>query len=191
MKILRAGDHKRMPWKNGKGETVEIAVFPPDASVNDFDWRISMATVAADGPFSIFAGVDRTLAILDGNGMVLDIEGSQPVLLTSASDPLAFAADIPVDARLENGAITDLNVMTRRNGLAHTLIRIDLAGARTVPLASSTCLFLCHRGALSFRWHGETGALAAGDALLIEDAAGTALEIDGEARSYLASVTIR
>ncbi|NKL04450.1 HutD family protein [Rhizobium leguminosarum] len=189
MRILRAGGHKRMPWKNGKGETVEIAVFPPGASINDFDWRISMATVAEDGPFSIFPGIDRTLAILDGNGMVLDVAGSSPVLLTTASDPLAFPADIPVAARLEDGAITDLNVMTRRDGLAHTLIRIDVDHSKTVRLSSSTCLFLCHRGALSFRRDSETGALAAGDALLIEDAAATVLKIDGEARCYLASIT--
>ena len=189
MRILRAGDHKRMPWKNGKGETVEIAVFPADASINDFDWRISMATVAEDGPFSIFPGIDRTLAILDGNGMVLDVEGSSPVLLTTASDPLAFPADIPVAARLEHGAITDLNVMTRRDGLAHTLIRIDVDGSKTVPLSPATCLLLCHRGALSFRRDGETGTLAAGDALLIKATAATALKIDGEARCYLASIT--
>ncbi|MGO7276023.1 HutD family protein (plasmid) [Rhizobium ruizarguesonis] len=189
MRILRAGDHKRMPWKNGKGETVEIAVFPPDASINDFDWRISMATVAEDGPFSIFPGIDRTLAILDGNGMVLDVDGRSPVPLTTASNPLAFPADVPVAARLEDGAITDLNVMTRRDGLTHTLIRIDVDGSKAVPLPPSTCLLLCHRGALSFRRNGETGALAAGDALLIEDAAATVLKIDGEARCYLASIT--
>ncbi|MBY5349038.1 HutD family protein [Rhizobium leguminosarum] len=189
MRILRAGDHKRMPWKNGNGETVEIAVFPPDASINDFEWRISMATVAEDGPFSIFPGIDRTLAILDGNGMVLDVEGRSPVPLTTASDPLAFPADIPVAARLEDGTITDLNVMTRRDGLSHTLIRIDVDGSKTVPLRPSTCLFLCHRGALSFRRDPELGALAAGDALLIEEAAATVLEIDGEARCYLASIT--
>ncbi|MEI1248207.1 HutD/Ves family protein [Rhizobium aouanii] len=189
MRMLRAGDHKRMPWKNGKGETVEIAVFPPGASINDFDWRISMATVAEDGPFSIFPGIDRTLAILDGNGMLLDVAGSTPVLLTTSSDPLAFPADIPVAARLQDGTITDLNVMTRRDGLAHTLIRIDVDGSKTMPLPPSTCLFLCHRGALSFRRDGETGALAAGDALLIENAAAIALEIDGEAKCYLASIT--
>ncbi|MBY5807134.1 HutD family protein (plasmid) [Rhizobium leguminosarum bv. trifolii] len=188
MRILRAGDHKRMPWKNGKGETVEIAVFPPDASINDFDWRISMATVAEDGPFSIFPGIDRTLAILDGNGMVLDVAGT-PVLLTTASDPRAFPADVSVAARLEDGAITDLNVMTRRDGLAHTLFRIDVDGSKTVQLPPSTCLLLCHRGTLSFRRNGETGTLAAGDALLIEATTATALEIDGEARCYLASIT--
>jgi environmental stress-induced protein Ves len=118
VRILRASDHKRMPWKNGGGETVEIAVSPEDAGLAGFDWRVSMATVATDGPFSIFPGIDRTLAILDGNGMVLDIDGSAPVLLTTAGDPLAFPADIPVAARLRDGAITDLNVMTRREGLA-------------------------------------------------------------------------
>ncbi|MBX5155887.1 HutD family protein [Rhizobium sp. NZLR8] len=188
MRILRAGDYKRMPWKNGGGETVEIAVSPEDAGLAGFDWRVSMATVAADGPFSIFPGIDRTLAILDGNGMVLDIEGRTPALLTTAGDPLAFPADIPVAAMLEDGAITDLNVMTRRDGLAHTLIRIDIAGGKTVPLPSSTCLLLCHRGTLSFRRDGETGALAAGDALLINNAAGTVLEIDGEAKCYLAAI---
>nr|WP_206119728.1 HutD family protein [Rhizobium laguerreae] len=178
-----------MPWKNGKGETVEIAVFPPDASIDDFDWRISMATVAEDGPFSIFPGIDRTLAILDGNGMVLDVAGSSAVLLTTASDPLAFPADIPVAARLEDGTITDLNVMTRRDGFSHMLIRIDVDGSKTAPLPPSTCLLLCHRGALSFRRDGETGALAAGDALLVTDTAATVLEIDGEARCYLALIT--
>ena len=189
MKILRASDHKRMPWKNGGGETVEIAVSPEGSGLASFDWRVSMATVATDGPFSIFPGIDRTLAILDGNGMVLDIEGSTPVLLTTASDPLAFPADIPVAARLQDGAITDLNVMTRRDGLAHRLVRIDVDGSSTLPLPPSTCLFLCHGGALSFRRGGETGALADGDALLIEDAAAIALEVDGEAKCYLASIT--
>ncbi|MBB4236932.1 HutD family protein [Rhizobium esperanzae] len=188
MRILRAGDYKRMPWKNGGGETVEIAVSPEDAGLAGFDWRVSMATVATDGPFSIFPGIDRTLAILDGNGMVLDIEGRAPALLTTASDPLAFPADIPVAARLQDGAITDLNVMTRRARLAHTLIRIDIDGGTSVPLTSTTCLLLCHRGALSFRRDSESGALSAGDALLIADAAGTALELDGQARCYLVSI---
>lgn len=188
MRILRAADHKRMPWKNGGGETVEIAVSPEEAGLAGFDWRVSMATVAADGPFSIFPGIDRTLAILDGNGMVLDIEGMAPALLTVASDPLAFPADIPVTAKLQDGAITDLNVMTRRDGIDHGLVRIEIAGGKTVPLMSPTCLLLCHRGTLSFRHGDEAGALAAGDALLIENQEEGALEIDGDAKCYLVSI---
>ncbi|OWV74698.1 HutD-family protein [Rhizobium sp. R339] len=189
MRILRASDHKRMPWKNGGGETVEIAVSPEEAVLAGFDWRVSMATVATDGPFSIFPGIDRTLVILDGNGMALDIEGRAPVLLTMASDPLAFPADVPVAARLQDGAITDLNVMTRRQGLAHRLSRIELDGSSSMLLPAPTCLLLCHSGALSFRRGDETGALAAGDALLIENAAGAELEIDGDAKCYLVSIT--
>lgn len=87
MKILRAGDYKRMPWKNGGGQTTEIAVFPPHASVEDFGWRISMATVGEDGPFSVFPGVDRTLSILSGEGIELTIAERPSVVLASPSEP--------------------------------------------------------------------------------------------------------
>jgi environmental stress-induced protein Ves len=93
MRILRAGDHRRMPWKNGKGETVEIAVFPESASVDTFDWRISMAPVVSDGPFSIFPGIDRTLSILTGDGMMLSVEGMAPTILGRKSVPFSFAGD--------------------------------------------------------------------------------------------------
>jgi uncharacterized protein len=51
MRVLTPSDYKRMPWKNGGGETTEIAVFPPGASLDAIAWRLSMASVAADGPF--------------------------------------------------------------------------------------------------------------------------------------------
>ncbi|WP_313061205.1 HutD/Ves family protein, partial [Agrobacterium cavarae] len=123
MRRLRASEYKRMPWKNGKGETVEIAVFPPGASIDAFEWRISMASVANDGAFSLFPEIDRTLSILSGHGMSLTIGAAAPVLLTIESDPLRFAADVHVDATLVDGAITDLNVMTRRGRFAHSVER--------------------------------------------------------------------
>lgn len=141
MTLLRASGYKRMPWKNGGGETVEIAVFPPDASVDDFDWRISMATVASNGPFSIFPGIDRTLSILEGNGMVLAIAANNPLLLTIESAPLPFPADVPVNATLYNGPIVDLNVMTRRSTFRHSVQKrsgtffADAAGNTTLILA--------------------------------------------------------
>ncbi len=125
-----------MPWKNGKGETVEIAVFPPGASMDAFEWRISMASVANDGAFSLFPEIDRTLSILSGHGMSLTIDAAAPVLLTMESDPLRFAADVPVDATLVDGAITDLNVMTRRGRFAHSVER----------RASSFSVHGCERG---------------------------------------------
>ncbi len=66
MRMIRSSDYRRMPWKNGGGETVEIAIAPAGASLDAFDWRISMACVASSGPFSRLPGIDRTLAVLAG-----------------------------------------------------------------------------------------------------------------------------
>lgn len=95
MRILRASEYKTMPWKNGGGVTVEIAIHPPGASVDAFDWRVSMATVAQDGPFSSFPGVDRTLAIIEGNGLALAISGHEPVALTTKSTPCPLPPMFP------------------------------------------------------------------------------------------------
>lgn len=128
MRILRAVDHRRMPWKNGKGETVEIAVFPEDASVDTFDWRISMAPVVSDGPFSVFPGIDRTLSILTGDGMMLSVEGMAPTVLGRKSMPFSFAGDAKTEAALQVGPITDLNVMTRRGRFSHRVMRAEQGG---------------------------------------------------------------
>ncbi|MFG6084091.1 HutD family protein [Paracoccus litorisediminis] len=123
IRVLRASDHRRMPWKNGRGETVEIAVFPEAAGLDDFQWRVSMAGVTEDGEFSIFPGIDRTLAVLSGEGIELHVAGRGPQRLTRDYDPLAFPADAPTAARLVQGPITDLNVMTRRGQYSHRLAR--------------------------------------------------------------------
>ena len=94
-RILRSPDHRRMPWKNGRGETTEIAVHPAGASIDDFGWRVSMAGVAEDGDFSLFPGIDRTLAVLTGAGIELQVQGQGLHRLTPATAPLAFPADVP------------------------------------------------------------------------------------------------
>lgn len=125
MKIFKAVDYKRMPWKNSGGETAEIAVFPKDASLDAFEWRISMATVASDGPFSSFADIDRTLTILSGEGMELEIDGER-LALTPASQPHHFPADVATTATLLGGTVIDLNVMTRRTRCTHRVERLKL-----------------------------------------------------------------
>lgn len=170
MHVLRASDHKRMPWKNGGGETVEIAVFPPNATVDDFDWRISMATVASNGPFSIFPQIDRTLSILDGRGMSLSIDGAGPVLLTTNSEPLSFAADVPVDATLANGAITDLNVMTRRGRFGHRVERM-IGSFSISPAKQNETVLILSTGAIAISSNGQNIELGRLDAAFLDGAA--------------------
>jgi len=170
MQILRSGAHLRMPWKNGGGETCEIAVSPPGASLDTLDWRVSMAVVAQDGPFSLFPGIDRTLCILDGAGLELHFSGGGARTLTQDSAPLHFAADIAVQARLLAGAITDLNVMTRRGRFLHRVRRVTLDADPTWLQVSSAMLLLCGHGLVACDVDGSSLQLSARDALLVRDA---------------------
>lgn len=154
MKLLRQADYKRMPWKNGGGETTEIAVSPPTAGLDDFDWRISMALVKGDGPFSIFPGIDRTLSILEGNGMRLTIDGAR-FDLKLASAPLPFAGDVTTDAVLLDGAITDLNVMTRRGAYRHQVQRFDLTGEMTITCDATVVVVLSGEGTFDITSPGK------------------------------------
>ena len=144
MRLLRAAARTPVPWKNGGGVTSEIAVSPPGASFDDFDWRISMARVDADGPFSSFPDIDRTLTILSGT-MTLDIDGSV-VRLDAGSPPCRFDGAAAVMGTVA-GPVHDLNTMTRRRSCRHlvTVLRIDrdlrLPARRTVRL-----LFACDAG---------------------------------------------
>jgi uncharacterized protein len=122
LKIIRASDCLTTPWKNGGGSTTEIAAEPAGASLDTFDWRISMAQVASDGPFSEFPDIDRTLAVVKGNGLALTIGSAPAVMLGCGSDPISFAGDVATSARLIAGEIIDLNVMTRRRRYDHRLL---------------------------------------------------------------------
>lgn len=184
MKILRAADHKRMPWKNGGGETVEIAVFPAQASLDDFGWRISMATVTTDGPFSAFLGVDRTLSILSGAGMELDIAGHPPIVLDGETRPYFFQADLETSARLINGPITDLNVMTRRTAFGHTVERRQ--GPGSMSSAPGHRLLLCMTGKLTIESDFQEAVLKPLDALFLEP--GEAASVTGNERFFLITI---
>ena len=180
MHILRASDYKQMPWKNGGGVTTEIAVAPVDAGVGDFNWRISMAKVGADGAFSSFENVDRILTILDGQGMHLDVAGMTPVRLTAASEPFAFPGDVPTSATLVAGSITDLNVMTRRGGWTSTVEKLTVQGALAVTADANVSIIFCCGGSLEIPDHQSV--LDKHDALFIDAANGiAAISIRGSA----------
>lgn len=181
MKILRAADYRRMPWKNGGGETVEIAIFPEGAGLDTFHWRVSTATIAEDGDFSIFSNVDRTLSILEGDGIELASEVRDPVLLTQISAPYTFPADAPASARLMGGKVIDLNVMTRRRRFCHAVEAV--AGSATLTCGSGLMLILCHRGVIDIHNAGNSGNLAPLDCAVI--ASGTSAVLSGEASGFV------
>ncbi|MFZ4832046.1 HutD family protein [Rouxiella sp. Mn2063] len=111
------------PWRNGGGETREIFSFPVGATA--FDWRASIATIAQDGPFSAFPGIDRSITLLSGAGVHLfatgESSGEVDHLLSSPGEPFAFSGDTALDSRLLADVTTDFNIMTRR-GVCHSSV---------------------------------------------------------------------
>jgi len=117
-RVIRNADLVRVPWKNGGGITAEVAAFPEGSRFETFGWRLSMADVASDGPFSSFPGIDRTLIVVEGDGIELDVEGIV-YPLDAANPKLSFSGDDITTGRLLSGPIRDLNVMTRRGQFRH------------------------------------------------------------------------
>jgi environmental stress-induced protein Ves len=134
-RVLRNADLVRVPWKNGHGTTAEVAAFPESSGFDTFGWRISMADVASDGPFSIFPGIDRTLIVVEGDGIELDVEGIA-YRLDGTSPKLSFSGDDITTGRLLSGPIRDLNVMTRRRQFRH---RTRFVESGVALLAEETC----------------------------------------------------
>jgi environmental stress-induced protein Ves len=147
VRLLRASDHKAAAWKNGRGTTREIAAFPPGAGYDDFGWRVSMASVASSGSFSIFAGFDRVLTVLSGSMSLLAV-GRDPIVMNSSSDPFAFPGDLGIHARLSDGPVEDVNVMTRRGQFNASVARVPIRGDDTdQPITiDPTLICLCESG---------------------------------------------
>lgn len=137
-----------MPWKNGGGETTEIVADPEGAGLEDFAWRLSAARVARDGPFSLFPGIDRTLAVLAGGGLELETAGAR-VRLTPADAPFSFLGDEPAEGRLLGSPVDDLNIMTRRGMARHRMRRIRVEGGLRLETGAAILLLFCVEGAIS------------------------------------------
>ena len=109
MTPLRIDDVSRQPWHNGGGRTRELLAWP-DAS--RWRFRISVADIETDGPFSAFPGVQRWFALVDGAGIELTIDGL-PKRATRDGVPLSFSGAAVTTCRLLDGPTLDLNLMLR------------------------------------------------------------------------------
>ncbi|MFD4320705.1 HutD family protein [Streptomyces sp. NPDC058548] len=142
-------------WRNGGGTTREIASRPTGAE--DFGWRASVADIDRDGPFSAFGGVDRTLTLLAGNGVLLTSPGVFERLPARAGEPVTFSGDLALSAELPGGGCRVLNIMARRG---QWTAQVEPVTGRVVPPSGHAGVFYVLHG----RWQtGQDGhALASG-----------------------------
>jgi environmental stress-induced protein Ves len=168
--LLTPDDYRSMPWKNGAGRTTEIAVHPAGAALDAFDWRVSIADVARDGPFSAFPGVDRTLVLLEGAGMRL-AGAEDAASLTTPFVPHDFRGDEAVDCTLVAGPCRDFNAMFRRGRGHGSVAVVRGSGAPFDP--KQFRLAYAAKGLHECRIAGQSAhRLAEGHALVAEPARG-------------------
>jgi len=191
MRLLRTADYRRMPWKNGGGETIEMMVSPAGASFETFDWRISMAHVGAPGDFSLFPNVDRTLSVIAGAGLVLRFAGRDAVSLDRHATPFSFAGDVVVDSALIDGPIDDLNVMTRRDRCRHRATRQTLSAVTQLTWQCDVGIVVTIDREVEISAEKIDATLAPKDALILEQTDAKTLTVTprGDADVFLIEIS--
>ncbi len=142
-----------MPWRNGGGTTTEIAREP--LASDRFLYRVSIADVATDGPFSSFAGYDRHILLIEGEGMTLDCGAQGRIELTTLFAPRSFSGDWEVHGTLAAGPVRDFNLMVDRAEACSSLEVHVLEAPLELP-AGALCLVHVLEGALEGADHGDT-----------------------------------
>lgn len=104
MILFTKKNFKEMLWSNGRGKTLELYSLQ-----TPFVFRLSVATVEQNGPFSIYPMIDRTLILIDGDGFILNDK-----LLNKQFSPISFQGEEKIDCSLINGTCKDFNVMVDR-----------------------------------------------------------------------------
>ncbi len=129
---LRCEQYRSMPWRNGMGVSREIAREP--GSGDEFRWRLSLATVAGNGPFSNYAGYRRSVTLIEGGGFQLAIPGQDPLVLDRLGATGLFPGDARAHCTLINGPCTDISLMVRDPGTIVSVIRVEGVQPHNVPL---------------------------------------------------------
>ena len=178
--LLQPSAYQRTRWKNDGGWTTELARRNDDAG--GFLWRVSIAEIERDGPFSAFPGIERDLLLLEGNGIELDI-GEEPARrLARRFERVHFNGEAEVQCRLLAGPTRDFNVMARRDAIVADVGARPLVGSMLLfPEPGAEWFIHVHAGTLALRRDGTSVEATAGDSLLADGEGGRiVLEGGGE-----------
>lgn len=166
-RVIPANEYRRERWKNGTGWTREIVRMP---ETGDWDWRLSIAEIEQDGPFSVFPGIDRELVLIRGNGLRLRFSDGEVRELQPLHARLRFAGEREVRGELLEGPTHDFNLMWRRDAVVAELLHRPLVGPMlffTEPGATWAIHLLA--GQAQFDQASQLPPLWAGDTALLSD----------------------
>ncbi|GAA4156782.1 HutD/Ves family protein [Leifsonia shinshuensis] len=176
MKLLSRASREVRPWKNACGVSEDIIVAPTVDASGDPSWRVALATVDRDVPFSSFRGMDRILMPISGAGMELAVDGEFKRLPRYSI--LSFRGEASVAARNVRTPAQDINVMIDRSAGAAAMARRYVVGSTPLRRAADGQVTVIVALAPTLRHNGKP--LRIGDALLLDDTDGGYLTGFGE-----------
>ena len=135
-RLIRSIDVPAQRWRNGGGMTRELFA-GPETGTGEWQFRISVADIETDGPFSAYPGVQRWFTVLQGTGVELTIDGAAQ-RLHRGDEPVHFDGAAAVNCRLLDGPTRDLNLMLRR---ASGRLESAVDGQAWSPAAAQCGLF--------------------------------------------------
>ena len=175
MEIIRFADLKAEPWRNGGGVTRQIASRPAPASpVQDgagdggWDWRVSIADVTKAGEFSPFPGMERVLTVIEGELLLLSVDGTEHLM--EKYRPFRFAGGAATVSKLPTGDVRNLNVITRTGAFKGFTSIIELSKKRAHPVFEGQLGILLQGQATVGAGDGDPTDLGRYDAVVGSDA---------------------
>lgn len=168
-RVIPANEYRRERWRNGAGWTREIHVEAVAGSAGPWLWRLSIAEIEHDAPFSAFPGVDRELVLLSGNGLRLCFDDGEVHELHPPHGRLRFVGERAVSGELLDGPTQDFNLMWRRDAIDAQLWHRPLVGPMVV-FAEPGTVWVVHLLAGQARFADDSGLpdLAAADTALLQ-----------------------
>jgi environmental stress-induced protein Ves len=164
-KIIRPQDWQRQIWKNGQGMTNQLLI---EEDALGIIWRVSIAEVKQDGPFSIFAGFERVIALLDGDGFTMNFDGGGSHTLNSRFQDFRFAGDSQIHCQLLGNSSRDFNLMTRRDKVNARFRTIQLAAGEAYQQQfSSRCVVFVAAGASIISFAEQNHQLVSENGLVV------------------------
>jgi uncharacterized protein len=133
VRVVRYQQVPSTPWKNGRGLTRQLAIHPHHATADDFEWRVSVAQLEQSAEFSAYPGIDRCLAVLEGE-LLLQRDSCAPLALTRDSRPVQFSGDTLSSGQVLRGPVLDLNLMYRATRWHASLSRLTGGTDATLTL---------------------------------------------------------
>ena len=125
--VVRTPDVSPQPWANGGGTTRELL------RAEDGAWRVSLADIDRDGPFSTFPGRQRLLTVVEGTVLALDVDGEDHVV--EPRRPFAFDGAAEVRASLPEGPVRALNLIVDPAEVSAFVTVLELGRGSRLPLA--------------------------------------------------------